>query len=262
MPRCPLTSSSSLPATGPAALRIVAISGILALLAGCTAPPPAPAEAPNDPLEPVNRVTHRFNKGADTYALRPASQVYGRAVPQYARDRVENFADNLFLPTTILNNVLQGDVESAGRNSFRFLVNTTFGLLGVLDPASDMGLAEDDSDFGETLHVWGSGEGPYVEIPLLGPATSRDAVGKVVDFATNPLGNAFNSSKRLVTYSAEGLSLVGDRYSYTQQVDSILYESADSYSQERLLYLQNRRFELGSQSEADVYDPYEDPYAE
>lgn len=216
----------------------------------------------NDPAEAYNRRVHGFNKGVDRVVLRPASQAYGTVVPGPVRGGISNFADNLGLPAAVANNLLQGRIEPAGKNTFRFLVNSTFGLGGFLDPATDMGLTEEDTDFGETLHVWGAGEGPYMETPLRGPSTVRDTVGVVVDIFLDPVGAAINSPEADYVLGAKGLSLVGDRYRYSDTIDSLLYESADSYAQARLLYLQNRRFELGTEAESNTDDPYDDPYGQ
>lgn len=234
----------------------VAVLALGALLAGCA------ANNPDDPLEPVNRKVHGFNKGLDTVVLKPTSQVYGTVLPEPARNGVSNFAANLGLPSKVLNNLLQGRIEEAGQNGFRFLVNSTFGLAGFLDPAADMGLTEIDTDFGETLHRWGAGEGAYVELPVLGPSTGRDTAGWVVDLVTDPV-NTLGGDTRQAATGSDVLSRVGDRYKYSDTVDSILYGSADSYAQARQMYLQNRRFKLGQEVEAtDEYDPYEDPYAQ
>jgi len=247
--------------TRPRALAAVLASALA--LSACGAADVASRDAGfNDPYEARNRAVHSFNKGVDRVVLRPASQVYGRAVPGPVRGGIGNFAGNLGLPAAVLNNLLQGRIEPAGQNGFRFLVNSTFGLGGFLDPATDMGLTERSTDFGETLHVWGVGEGVYLESPLRGPSTLRDSVGAVVDIFIDPVGAALDSPETEYVLGARALSLVGDRYRYSDTVDSILYESADSYAQARLMYLQNRRFELGTAAESDSYDPYEDPYGQ
>lgn len=219
-----------------------------------------------DPYESANRQVHAFNRGLDSVILRPSSSVYGSVIPEPARDAVSNFSGNLDLPRVVLNDVLQFKLDDAVHNTFRFAVNSTFGIGGLFDPASDMGLTERDSDFGETLHVWGAGEGAYVELPAFGPSTERDAIGKAVDFVINPTRFVLDPPESHVATGATVAKLVGDRYDYSSFVDEILYESADSYAQGRLIYLLNRRFELGT-TEAEPYndpylDPYEDPYAQ
>ncbi|MGR3435570.1 MAG: MlaA family lipoprotein [Shimia sp.] len=235
-------------------------------LAGCAAPQPTGI---NDPFEQTNRRIHEFNKQLDSKALRPASQSYGRDVPNAIQQGVVNFAENVELPAVIVNNALQGDLVALTGNSFRFLINTTFGLLGFVDTSDVIGLEVQDTDFGATLHRWGAPEGPYVELPLLGPSTGRDAVGEVVDAFLNPLSYMLPTPEAYAPTVADTGDLLTQRFRFTNTIDSLLYESVDSYSQTRISYLQNRRFELGQRSGAgtgdagDVFglDPFADPYA-
>ena len=172
------------------------------------------------------------------------------------------------MPGDIVNALLQGDLRTAGNGTMRFLINTT--VVGLADPATDFRIPPVDTDFGETLYVWGLKEGAYVELPLLGPSTTRDAVGVLVDFFTNPISFASNQPIKNIGVYAEILERMGDRGNYSDTIDSILYGSADSYAQARIIYLQNRRFELARddpEAYLDLYDDpysdiYEDPYAE
>lgn len=223
----------------------------------------------NDPLEPANRAVHAVNKGLDRVLVSPGAKVYGSVLPDPVEQGIENFAETLDQPGDFANHVLQGDIEGAGVNFARFAMNAVFGLGGLFDVASEAGIPEGKTDFGETLHVWGAGEGAYVELPVFGPSTARDAVGVVVDIALNPVGRVAEGKDATVATIAQVLSRLGDRSRYSDTVDSILYQSADSYAQARLLYLQNRRFELGQTgastdgtADSDFIDPYEDPYAE
>lgn len=241
------------------ALRVIVLTAALGALTACAAPPPSANV--NDPLEGTNRAVHSFNKGLDQALVRPASQVYGTVVPEPVRIGVSNFASNLGLPGTIINNALQGDVEGAAVNTGRFLVNTTIGLGGILDPATAFGTPEQSTDFGETLHVWGTGEGAYVELPLLGPSTSRDAAGTIVDALLDPLGYVIGTPEINFARGSRAASGLNARYRFADTVDSVLYDSADSYAQSRLIYLQNRRFELGQEApsatavtEGELYD--------
>lgn len=243
----------------PLAGAAILAASLAAGLAGCG---PAPIESGiNDPFEAHNRQVHSLNKRVDRALLGPGSQAYGTAVPEPVRQGVQNVASNLDMPRMVVNDILQGRVEDAVANSFRFAVNSTFGLAGLLDPATDMGLNARDTDFGETLHVWGLREGRYLELPLLGPSTERDAAGKVADFALNPLRYAAPTAERNAITGLSVFSRFGDRYRFSGTVESILYESADSYAQARVLYLQNRRFQLGG-TEGTGNDIYADPYSE
>ncbi len=233
----------------------------IALMAGCAAPV---AKGITDPHELQNRQTHEANRNLDRALVKPASGAYGNGIPKPVRQGVGNFASNLNLPGIVVNNLLQLDLDSAVKNASRFLFNTTIGLGGILDPSTAMGLYEETSDFGETLHVWGVGEGNYVELPFVGPSTERDMVGMVVDVFTNPLTFGSSGAGKFMGPVAKGLSKLGDRYQYSDTVDSILYDSADSYAQARLLYLQHRRFELGQEiiEEDQGDDGYDDFYAD
>jgi len=224
----------------PAALVLAATLA----LGACTAPQPG-AEF-NDPYEPLNRQVHAINKGLDTVALRPAGQIATAAGPETLRWAI-NFSDNASLPGMALNKALQGDIEGMAVNSMRFIVNTTLGFAGLNDIASDLGLEEQSTDFGQTLAVWGVPEGAYLELPLLGPSTERDAVGEVVDILLNPLEHWGTPVQLEYGTIARVGEIVIERGQFGGTIDSILYDSADSYAQARLLYLQNRRFELGEE---------------
>lgn len=250
---------------------VLPIAGFgLLMLAGCN-PAPIPSGI-NDPNEARNRRVHEFNKNVDQAVLRPTSQFYGTVVPEPVRMMLSNFVNNLDLPRVVVNDLLQGNLEDAAHNTFRFGVNTVFGLGGLVDPASDGGLTVRDTDFGETLHTWGVGEGAYRESPLSGPSTTRDSWGSLVDLALNPVRYMLPTEENLALFGGNLLDKVNDRYRYTGTVDSILYDSADSYAQARILYLQNRRFQLGGDGAGEIaepsgepatdpyYDPYADPY--
>lgn len=242
-------------------VRYLSMTLAAVLLAGCASGPQAPGL--NDPLEPLNRTVHGLNKGLDTVVVRPASNAYGAVVPAPIRQGISNVADTLSVPSIVVNDLLQGDPISAANNTLRFALNLTLGLGGTMDVASIAGMPKTKNDFGKTLATWGLSEGPYLELPLEGPSNLRDAVGFGVDLALDPVGNWLNNDEAKAALAVEGLSRLDDRYRYSNTVDQILYESADSYAQLRLLYLQNRRFELGQESsDDDLIDPYEDPYAE
>lgn len=230
-------------------------------LAGCTAPPP-PAQI-NDPGEAFNRKVHSFNIGLDKYILRPVATSVVRPGGGPVSQGVVNFARNLAGPTDVVNSVLQLRLGRAVENTLRFAINTTIGIGGVFDPATAMGVAGNDTDFGETLHVWGFGEGQYLEPPVIGPTTSRDLTGLIADVAINPMQVFLQAPDSYIGTIAGAASKVVDRGRYVETVDSILYNSADSYAQARLLYLQNRRFQLGQGAgDAALTDNFEDPYAE
>ncbi len=235
---------------------------IVATLTACAAPPP-PAGI-SDPNEAANRGIHAFNVGLDTAVARPLGKVYDTVLPKPVKLGVSNFSGNMDLPGDILNNILQGRDENAVHNFFRFAINSTLGVGGLFDPANSFGLTHRKTDFGETLHVWGAPEGNYVELPVLGPSTERDTVGTVVDKFINPVSILVDGTAATTITGAKVASKIGDRGRYSETVDSVLYDSADGYAQARLLYLQNRRYELGQSAttEDNFLDPYEDPYGQ
>jgi phospholipid-binding lipoprotein MlaA len=246
---------------GCSPFRLAGLLG-LALLAAC-GPSPAP-EGINDPLEENNRAMHQFNKAVDRGVVRPSAFTYGDTAPGPLRQGISNFADNLAVPGHVVNNILQGRPGKALENTGRFVVNTTLGVGGLFDPATGMGIEGDPTDFGETLHVWGAGEGNYVELPFIGPSTERDMIGKGVDIVLDPFWFILPTTEAYYALGIQVADALNDRDRYSATIDSILYESADSYAQARLLYLQNRRFELGQTTtdgeSGDFVDPYEDPY--
>ena len=245
----------------PLTHRFPLVALILSLTLGLAAcATPEVARGVNDPYEAENRQRHQINRDLDQYLLKPTSGAYGAVLPEPVRQGVSNFATNLGLPSVILNNLLQGKIDDAAHNSVRFLFNSTIGLGGLIDIGTNNGLDLRDSDFGETLYVWGAREGPYLEMPVIGPTTTRDFFGKVVDTVIDPVGWTLKSPERYIPTIASTASRVGDRYRFSDTVDSVLYESADSYTQARLLFLENRRFELGATTQDDIYDQYEALY--
>ncbi len=236
----------------------------LTLMGACSAPDPAALETGGvyDPFEAQNRRVHAFNRALDRAVVRPTARGYSTILPDEIEDGIGNFAQNLGQPSVVVNALLQGDLPGAGQSTLTFLTNTVLGFGGLLDTAGALGLPEHDTDFGETLYVWGIGEGPHLELPVLGPASTRDTVGRVVDLFTNPLTYDAPEPERYYGTAASVAARLSDRGRYTETIDSILYESADSYAQSRLIYSQNRRFELGETLSDDTFDPYEDPYAQ
>ncbi len=238
------------------ALTVVAVAG----LAGCGVQDPQPTGI-HDPYEGVNRGVHAFNKGFDTVVFK-APPGKPRTIDNAFVRSVSNAGSNLGLPSKVVNSILQGRPAPAMMNTFRFLVNTTVGIGGLFDPAGTaMNLPEQDTDFGETLAVWGVHEGDYVELPLFGPSTARDAVGRVVDIAMNPLGGLQGTAATAAT-ATRIAGKAADRKIHGDVIESVLYDSADSYSQSRLMYLQNRRYHLAGQetkNDANTWDPYTDP---
>jgi phospholipid-binding lipoprotein MlaA len=187
---------------------------------------PMAAEEHNpDPLEGVNRKIQTFNDTADRWVLKPLAKGYTKVVPKVARRGVSNFFTNLTYPVVMLNQFLQGKWRAGFSDTGRFLLNTTLGLGGLLDPATAAGLDQHEEDFGQTFARWGMGSGPYLVVPFMGPATVRDGGGSIVGafmyaprYSDNvPLRNSLTGLMVLDTraglLSAEEL-ISGDRYSF------------------------------------------------
>lgn len=236
---------------------------LIAALAACS------GGGGDDPYEPMNRRVHAFNVGLDAKVISPLTRPLRRheaaaqadAAPQADPDALSltdglaNAGGNLGLPAKAVNGLLQGRPGAAWQNGARFLVNSTLGVGGLLDPAGrEFALAEVDTDFGQTMQVWGLPEGAYLELPLLGPSNERDAAGKVVDWLINPLKYVLNDNGRVAATAVRVVGKAGDRAKYGDTLDSVLHDSADSYTQTKLLYQQHRRHELGE--EAETIDPY------
>jgi len=213
--------------------------GAVLLLGGCSC---GTKDAINDPLEPVNREIFAFNRSLDTKAALPAATYYKSAVPGGAREGVHNFLSNLSLPVTFANDALQGRMTLASETICRFGVNTSIGVLGVMDPATDMGCPEHDQDFGLTLASYGVPGGPYMVLPLLGPTMPRDLFGKlVVDHYFNPLGYVSYDGKLYVSLTENLVKLVDQRSRHVGELHDVERNSIDYYSSMRAIYYQKRQ---------------------
>ena len=230
-------------------------------LSACAKPPAGlPADGVFDPYESNNRRVHQFNLAVDRTLVRPAGVGYSNFLPDDVEDIIGRFAFNLSVPSAIVNNILQGNMKGATEDTYRFLVNSTIGLGGIFDVATDLNMPDPtDADFGQTLHVWGVREGAYVELPFIGPSTQRDTAGLVVDLFTNPLTYVIDSPENLIPVVATASTGLSNRGRFADTIDSVLYQSADSYAQAQSIYLQNRRFKLGNGSDGSFSDPYDDP---
>ena len=226
--------------------RLALLGLALGLVAACGQPDGAVTRAdPYDPHEATNRKMHEFNRAVDRALLRPAGKGYSNAIPDDIEAAIGRVAFNLSIPSAVVNNILQGNMRGAITDTARFVVNTTVGVAGILDPATEINMpAATDADFGQTLYVWGVPEGAYAEVPFLGPGTNRSMAGKVVDIFTNPLSYVLPSPESYYGTAASLGARLSDRGQRSDTIDSILYESADSYAQVRSIYLQNRRFKL------------------
>lgn len=216
------------------------------LLGGCAGVPSDPADRAayyetNDPIEPVNRAIFRFNQGLDSVLLKPLATIYREVLPQTLQDGIRNFLNNLRSPVILANNLLQGDVDGAGETIARFTVNTIVGFGGFGDPAGDLGAEYRDEDFGQTLAVWGAGEGPYLMLPIFGPSNPRDVVGLVVDTLIDPINIwASNTDRDAIPVSRTVVRGIDRRSRNIKTIEDLEKSSLDFYATIRSLYRQVR----------------------
>jgi len=221
----------------------VVTAGIL--LSGCATM--SDVEGPqgvNDPFEPFNRVMFDTTQAVDKGVFRPIAIVYRNIVPEFVRDSVRNFLNNLDSPITLANDVLQGEINRAGDTLIRVGVNSTLGLGGLVDVAKRWGYARHSEDFGQTMAVQGVGEGPYIFLPLLGPGNPRDILGWVVDFAFDPVTYAQWREKQLWQAGRWGVDSVDMRARNIDTLDDLEKTSLDFYASVRNLYRQTRNNEI------------------
>lgn len=202
----------------------------------------------NDPLEPVNRAIFAFNEFVYDYLLRPAARFYNEWVPSPVRDSVHNVFENLKTPVTFANDLLQFEGHRAFVTASRAVINTTVGVAGLMDMAKEFGFERHKEDFGQTLGVWGWGEGPYLVLPVLGPSNPRDAIGRyVVDSFFDPLNLWLdNIDKEEWTYVRSVLSGFDEFARITDELDQVKKTSIDFYAAIRSLYRQKRRTEISN----------------
>jgi phospholipid-binding lipoprotein MlaA len=223
------------------------------LFAGCATPPPATDpeavaefKANNDPLEPTNRFMHSINEWLDQSVARPVAVGYRDYVPRPLRGGIRNVLNNLRNPVILANDMLQGQQRRAGDTLGRLVLNTTLGLAGIFDVANDwFGVPRHTEDFGQTLAVWGIGEGPFLFIPLLGPTNLRDLAGSGVDGAAN-ITTWFGQGAVVegLRYSRAGMNLIDTREALIDPVDEMRRTSLDPYATFRSAYRQRRQADI------------------
>jgi phospholipid-binding lipoprotein MlaA len=225
--------------------RTTARALILCLLAaasgGCVTLPPNAPRSPQDPYESWNRGVYKFNTTVDNAVTKPIAKGYVRVVPQPIRTGVSNFFGNLHMTTVLINDTLEGKALAAATDLGRFLLNTTVGVGGLLDPATQAGLAHNEADFGLTLARWGVHAGPFIELPVLGPSDLRDAPSRVVDAYTSPIQYVH---KAWIKYPLVALDLLDTRASLLS-LEPTLATAYDPYQFVRDAYLARRAFMSG-----------------
>ncbi|MDD5390755.1 MAG: VacJ family lipoprotein [Gallionellaceae bacterium] len=203
-------------------------------LAGC-----ASNGDPRDPLEPMNRAIHSFNEGLDRMVMKPVATGYQTVMPGFAQTGVRNFFSNLNDVSVLANDILQLKLESSTSDVLRISINSTFGFLGVLDIASEMGLHKHNEDFGQTLGRWGVGNGPYLVLPFFGPSSFRDGAGLVVDSTyTDLLMQVDDIPTRNQAWVVRAISRRAELLDAKNAIDAA---ALDPYEFSRDLYLAHRR---------------------
>lgn len=225
-----MTGSTTHRNFGPA--RVFAAAGLALVLAGCA------GSNPKDPLEGYNRAIFSFNEGVDKVALKPLAQGYEAAVPLPGRVGIANFFGNVGDLWIGVNNLLQGKPTNAALDLGRVLINSTVGIGGLFDIATEVGLEKHEEDFGQTLGRWGVGNGAYIVWPIIGPRTARDTLGFGVDVFADPVGYLDRVRLRNSLY---GTRLVDARAALLPSDKAINEASLDKYAYIRDAYLQRRR---------------------
>lgn len=223
-------------------MRLSLLLLLAAMLSGCATTGSGGAMAENDPYEGFNRGVWEFNEAIDTVAIKPATIVYRTVTPVPARRGIRGILANLSEPFSFINNLLQGKPDRAFNSLGRFLVNSTIGVGGLADHATDLGLPPTDEDFGQTLAVAGAKESPYLVLPLLGPSTVRDAVGTAVEFVADPARVVINEELTATQeYAVTGTRVLNGRSQLIESgAEELLDSSADPYAAARSAYFQRR----------------------
>src|SRR5947207_4265344 len=194
----------------------------------------------NDPYEAQNRKVFEMNESLDRNVALPVATFYVHAVPEPMRDGIHNFLVNLDVPVTLANDVLQGEAKRALDSAGRFVINSSIGIGGLIDVAAKVGVPEHDADFGETLAVYGVGEGPYLVLPFFGPSNPRDATGMAIDAGMDPTNQIHIKQHLWWMAGREYFTLLDLRGQTYQTIQGIQRSSVDYYSSLRNLYRQMR----------------------
>ncbi len=231
---------------------MLAAVALLLTTACATRPPATDQEAlaeytqNNDPIEPANRFFYKINDGLDTYILAPVARGYRSVVPGAVRRPIHNLITNISSPAVFANDVLQTKPRRAGDTLMRFLINSTAGVGGLFDVASDLGYKAHETDFGVTLALWGVGDGPFLFLPVLGPSNPRDAAGFAGNFGLDPLTYATFGGSQALSLSRFGVGAVDARERFLDPVDQVKKAALDPYATFRSLYRQNRASQIAA----------------
>ena len=219
---------------------ILAVLALSLMTAGCATSDNQEAAAANDPLEPMNRFFFDVNQRLDRHAALPAATFYADNVPRGVRGNIHNFLANLGGPVDVANDILIGELRNAGEAGARFVINTTVGVAGFFDVASDWGFREKRRDFGATLGVYGVPQGPYLVLPFRGPSSVRDFSGSYVDGYFSPLHFLHYTGSTYVGLVHSTLGSVDNRSANIVTFRDIERASVDYYATMRDYYRQKR----------------------
>jgi phospholipid-binding lipoprotein MlaA len=230
------------------------------VMVGCASIPAGVQPSPSDPWEPFNRSVFEFNEGLDAYVLKPVVKGYRFILPEFVRDGIYNFFSNYNDIYTALQNLLQGKPDLAFSDLMRVVVNTTFGLGGLIDMATPGGLPKHKEDWGQTFGVWGIPSGPYVVLPFFGPSSVRDTFGTAADLESDYLFRLLPDVA--LRNSLTGLRVVNARNTYYEAGDLLDGAALDKYSFLRDAYIQRREYQIneGREDEETLMPPYQNPY--
>jgi len=235
--------------------KLCLLVSVAALSSACTTMR-APSEA--DPLEGLNRSVDGFNQVVDRAVVKPLAQGYDKVTAPEVKLVIGNFFSNLDDVSVAFNNLLQGKPKAAGSDITRFALNTTIGIVGLADVATELGFQKHDEDFGQTLGVWGVGSGPYLVLPLLGPSTLRDAPARFVDAPLDPL---YHYDDVRVRNSLLVVNVVNTRARLLPATDLVERIALDQYAFVRDAYLQRRASLIrdgAPDPDEQIYEDYEE----
>lgn len=237
--------------------RLLSVLSLSLLLSACTTSGAGPESREerralaNERLEHLNRQVFEFNEMLDRLVLKPVAQGYERVTPAPLNRGVSHFFANIAELPSALNAVLQGKPAVAADNLFRFMINSTFGMLGFIDVASEAGIPDQKEDFGQTLAVWGAPAGPYLVLPFFGPSTFRDAHGRLGDSVADPLNRIEHWAPYVATRTADIVDARADLLKAEELV------TGDRYSFLKNAYLQNREYLVHDGQVEDTFEVIE-----
>jgi len=218
-------------------IRWVSIALMALLLTACASIPPGSTADPRDPFERYNRAMFSFNKAVDDKVLKPVATGYTDVIPDLIRTAIGNFFGNIGDVWTAVNNYLQGKPREGTSDVARVVLNSTFGIVGLIDVATPAGLVQHEEDFGQTLGVWGVKSGPYLILPILGSSTVRDGLARPVDLYADPITQIDSVG---VENSLRAMRLVDDRATLLYSTRMMEDAALDPYLFVRDAYLQRR----------------------